>query len=289
MSRRGLGRGLESLIPTEYIEEEFDVTADIDEQVSALRELKLAEIEPDKNQPRKIFDEVELNALAVSIAEHGVFQPIVVVKAGVKYKIVAGERRWRASKLAGKKTIPAIVRTLPAQNQLELSLIENVQRADLNAIEIATAYAKLKTQFNMTAAQIAERVGKSEASIVNTMRLLNLPEAAKKQMVENGLSEGQMRPLISAEPEIVAEVVEKIVGEGWSARRVEQYMTELKAKGRTSSKHTVRVAGTYEKEVAEFGQKLGVKKAEIAISARGSGKIVLRFANEEELKKILGA
>ena len=284
---KGLGRGLESLIPTDFIEEDYDVTAEVDDKVSALRELRIEEIEPDKDQPRQRFDEEELSALSRSIAEHGVLQPIVVVKEGAKYKIVAGERRWRASGMAGKTTIPAIVRTLSGQNRLELSLIENVQRSDLNAIEVATAYAKLKTQFNLETAAIAERVGKSEAAVVNTMRLLNLPEEVKKLMVKHELSEGQMRPLVKASPDILDEVMPKIIAEGWSARKVEMFMTEQKARGAVAPKKTRQVSHTYEREVHDFGKKLGVKKAEIQISARGSGKIVLRFGSEDELKKIL--
>jgi ParB family chromosome partitioning protein len=286
--KRGLGRGFDSLIPTDYVEEEFDVTAGEDERVSALRELKLEEIEPDRNQPRQDFKTAELEALSRSIGEHGVLQPIVVVRKGDKYQIVAGERRWRASKLAGKQTIPAIVRTLSDQNRLELSLIENVQREDLNAIEVATAYAKLRTQFNLSSAEIAARVGKSDAAIVNTMRLLNLPEDAKKAMVEHRLSEGQMRPLVSANKKVIKSVLPKIIAEGWSARRVEQFMTEMRSSGKARVKRGAVVVGSvYRDEAKELGQKLGVK-AEIQVSMRGSGKITLRFDSEDELKELLG-
>jgi len=146
---KGLGRGFESLIPTDVIAEEFDVTSEVDGKVSELRELKLEDIVRDEGQPRKHFDKVALEELAASIQEHGVLQPIVVVKVGKKYQIVAGERRYRASQIAEMETIPAIVRTLDAQNKLELSIIENAQREDLNPIELATAYAKLKEQFNL--------------------------------------------------------------------------------------------------------------------------------------------
>jgi ParB family chromosome partitioning protein len=284
--KRGLGRGLESLIPTDFVDEAFDITAGEDEQVSALRELKLTEVKPDPNQPRQEFRQAELETLARSIAAHGVLAPIVVTQQGAYYRIVAGERRWRASQLAGLETIPAIVRTLTAQNRLELSLIENVQREDLNAIEIATAYAKLKTQFNLTSKQIAERVGKSESAIVNTMRLLNLPESAKQAMVEHGLSEGQLRPLIKATPEVIEEVVPRIIAEGWSARRVEQYVTELKTRGEVRPKRTRQVTSVYAEEAVTLGEKLGVK-AEIQVSARGSGKVTLRFGSEAELKELL--
>ena len=145
---KGLGRSFESLIPTELIDDEFDPTATEDKKESRLKELNLDDIVRDEEQPRRDFDKEALEALAASIKEHGVLQPIVVTKEDGKYKIVAGERRWRASKIAGLTKIPAIIRTLDSQNRLELSIIENAQREDLNAIELATAYAKLKSQFN---------------------------------------------------------------------------------------------------------------------------------------------
>ena len=144
-----LGRGFGDLIPT------YDPTAQQDKSLSKMLEIKISHIIPDENQPRRKFNQEQLEALADSIKEHGVLQPIVVTKEGDKYKIVAGERRWRASQIAGKDTIPAIVRTLDAQKRLELSLIENVQREDLNAIETATAYAKLRDQFNLSNEQIS--------------------------------------------------------------------------------------------------------------------------------------
>lgn len=227
---RGLGRGFDALIPTELIDEEFDPTAAEDVRESDLREIELGKIVRDEDQPRKDFSEEALTALADSIKEHGVLQPIVVVKDGQKYVIVAGERRWRAAKMAGLKKIPTIVRTLDAQNRLELSIIENAQREDLNAIELATAYAKLKTQFNLTPDEIAKRVGKSKVGVVNTMRLLSLPEKAKKAMREHNLTEGVMRPLISAEPEIIDKILPKIIDEGWPVRRVERYVADHKKK-----------------------------------------------------------
>ena len=158
---RGLGRSFESLIPTELIDDEFDPTAAEDKKESKLKELKISEIFRDEEQPRREFDQAALEALAASIKEHGVLQPIVVTKEDGRYKIVAGERRWRSAKIAGFDHIPAIIRTLDSQNRLELSIIENAQREDLTAIELATAYAKLSNLFNLTPADIASRVGKS--------------------------------------------------------------------------------------------------------------------------------
>lgn len=232
---KGLGRGFESLIPTELIDEEFDITAAEDKKGSELKELKITDIVRDEDQPRREFSAEAIEALASSIKEHGVLQPIVVTKEDGKYKIVAGERRWRASKIAGLDKIPAIIRTLDSQNRLELSIIENAQREDLNAIELATAYAKLKTQFNLSSKDIATKVGKSEASIQNTMRLLNLPDDVKKIMVKEKLSEGVMRPLVSADEKTVKKVLPKIVKEGWTARKVERYFAENKKKSSTAA------------------------------------------------------
>ncbi|MBO4812630.1 ParB/RepB/Spo0J family partition protein [Candidatus Saccharibacteria bacterium] len=225
---KGLGRGFESLIPTELIDDEFDPTAIEDKKESKLKDIKLDDIIRDEDQPRREFDQGALEALAASIKEHGVLQPIVVTKEEGKYKIVAGERRWRASKLAGLTTIPAIIRTLDSQNRLELSIIENAQREDLNAVELATAYAKLQTQFNLSTEDIAAKVGKSESTIQNTMRLLSLPEEVKKTMVKEKLTEGVMRPLVSCDQETIDKILPKIVKEEWTARKVERYIAEHK-------------------------------------------------------------
>ena len=232
---KGLGRGFESLIPTDLVDEEFDLTASEDKNSSELKQLKLTDIVRDEEQPRREFNEEAIEALAASIKEHGVLQPIVVTKEDGKYKIVAGERRWRSAKLAGLDKIPAIIRTLDSQNRLELSIIENAQREDLNAIELATAYAKLKNQFNLTTEEIATKVGKSEQTVQNTLRLLTLPESAKKIMVKEKLTEGVMRPLVSRDEKTIKKVLPKIVKEGWTARRVERYFATTKPKSSTAA------------------------------------------------------
>lgn len=274
---KGLGRGFESLIPTALVEEEFDPTREEDENVSKLVEIEITKIARDEEQPRKNFSKASLEELSASIKEHGILQPIVVMKNGDKYQIVAGERRWRAAQLAGLTKMPAIIRTLNAQNKLELSIIENAQREDLNPIELATAYAKLKTQFNLTNDQIAERVGKSSASVVNTIRLLRLPEEAKKAMQEHNLMEGPMRPLISADKEMVLEVLPKIVDEGWSARRVERYIADKKSK---SSAKAVKKS-SYTQEEARLCEKYGVE-----VRVRGRS-VTFGAKNEKELRKLL--
>ncbi len=258
---RGLGRGFESLIPTELIDEEFDPTAKEDKKESRLVEIPLEKIIRDEEQPRKNFSENSLEELAESIRANGVLQPIVVTREEENYKIVAGERRWRAAKLAGLSEIPAIIRTLDAQNRLELSIIENAQREDLNAIELATAYMKLKSQFNLSAREIGKRVGKSEQAVENTIRLLKLPEFAKKKMREENLSEGVMRPLIGKDEAEVRKVLPKIIEEGWSARKVEEYFSEKKKK-KPSSENAIRLY-EYEKQIAKLTEKYQLKKVMI--------------------------
>ena len=274
---KGLGRSFESLIPTELIDEEFDLTAIEDKKESSLKELKLSDIIRDEDQPRRDFDQGAIEALAASIKEHGVLQPIVVTKEEGKYKIVAGERRWRASKIAGLTKIPAIIRTLDTQNRLELSIIENAQREDLNAIELATAYAKLKTQFNLSSEDIAAKVGKSESSVQNTLRLLNLPDDVKKVMVKEKLTEGVMRPLVSRDEETIRKVLPKIVKEGWTARKVEHYLAEHKKKSSaTAVKHDA-----YRKEE----NKLSAKYNAVAhISGRS---LTFRCKSDAALKELI--
>ena len=226
----GLGRGFDALIPTDLVDEDFDLTALEDKKSSELKQLKIKDIYPDEEQPRRDFSPEAIDALAASIKEHGVLQPIVVTREDGKYKIVAGERRWRAAKIAGLDKIPAIVRTLDSQNRLEISIIENAQREDLNPIELATAYAKLKSQFNLSDEDIAAKVGKSEITIQNTIRLLNLPDDIKHIMVKEKLTEGVMRPLVNRDEETIRKLVPKIVEEGWTARKVERYFQDHKKK-----------------------------------------------------------
>ena len=274
---KGLGRGFESLIPTELVDEEFDITAVEDKKGSELKELKLTDIVRDEDQPRHEFSKEAIEALAASIKEHGVLQPIVVTKEDGKYKIVAGERRWRASKIAGLDKIPAIVRTIDSQNRLELSIIENAQREDLNAIELATAYAKLKTQFNLSSEDIAAKVGKSEASIQNTMRLLNLPDDVKKIMVKEKLSEGVMRPLVSADEKTMRKVLPKIIKEGWTARKVERYFADTKKK---SSAAAIK-RDAYRKEEDTLSAKYN------AVARITGRSLTFRCKNDAELKELI--
>ena len=265
---KGLGRGFESLIPTELIDEEFDITAMEDKKGSELTELKLSDIVRDEEQPRRDFAPEALEALAASIKEHGVLQPIVVTREDGKYKIVAGERRWRASKLAGLKKIPAIIRTLDSQNRLELSIIENAQREDLNPIELATAYAKLQSQFNLSPEEIGAKVGKSESSVQSTMRLLGLPDEVKKIMVKEKLSEGVMRPLVARDEATIKKVLPKIISEGWTARKVERYFAATSKKSSAAAIKKRAYMKDEEALNAKYGATISITKHSITFRCK---------------------
>lgn len=287
-AKKGLGRGFDSLIPTELLDESFDPTAQQDNQVSDLRHIKIVEISADPDQPRRHFDETALEELAGSIKEHGILQPIVVTPGAGGYIIVAGERRWRAAVRAGLDRVPALVRTLTDQHRLELSLIENLQRRDLNVLETATAYLKLRDQFNLTLEQIGKRVGgKSISTISNTLRLLRLPDAVKAALAEGRLSEGQARPLVNLDPAVIEEVLPQILDEDWSARRIEQFIVQLKKDGSVLSKKTVRreTGVPYEEDTKRLARRFGAGVS-VKTNAKGAGQIIIRFASDDDFQRI---
>ena len=284
--QRGLGRGFESLIPTDLLDDSFDTTKQIDEKVSELKNLKLSGVAADPDQPRRSFDQDALNELAESVREHGVLQPIIVVKVGEGYQIVAGERRFRASKIAGLETIPALVRTMTNQNKLEVSLIENLQRRDLNSIETATAYQKLRDQFNLTNEAIGKRVNKSQSAVQNTMRLLKLPKNVRELIAEGRLSEGQARPLISWDDAFINEVVPRIIAEDWSARKVEQYVVNAR-----NGKNQPKVPTVKENESRHEAKIISLRgrlKTDVTIrlNNKGAGTIVIKFTDEKDLERL---
>lgn len=283
-AKKGLGRGFDSLIPTDLFDDSFDPTAQQDVQVSQLREVALSKIKPNPDQPRRSFDEEALDELAESVREHGVLQPIIVAPRGDGYIIVAGERRYRASKKAGIEKVPVIIRSLTDQNQLEISLIENIQRRDLNTIETATAYAKLRDQFNMTNEQIAKRVNKSTSAVINTMRLLKLPREVIATIAEGRLSEGQARPLIGQSDDLVVQLVPRIINEEWSARKVEQYVVNLKKAGQPKVSSEPRPS-PYETDTRVL-QKRFDANISIQTNTKGAGKIVIPFSSAKDFERI---
>jgi ParB family chromosome partitioning protein len=286
--KKGLGRGFDSLIPTEFFDESFDPTASEDDRVSELRNIKLDQISADPEQPRRNFDETALDELTTSIKEHGILQPIVVTPQAGGYVIVAGERRFRAAKKAGLDKVPALVRTLTNQHKLELSLIENLQRRDLNVLETATAYLKLRDQFNLTLEQIGQRVsGKSVSAISNTLRLLRLPVSVRMALTEGKLTEGQARPLVNLDPTVINEILPVILKEDWSARKIEQFLVQSKSDNKEPSIHRISSAsGTqYENHTKQLSLKL---KADVKVKTniKGSGQIVISFTNEDDFQRI---
>ncbi len=285
--KKGLGRGFDSLIPTDLFDETFDPTAKQDEKVSELLEVSLSRVSADPDQPRRHFDEGALQELAKSLKVHGILQPIVVTPKNDGYQIVAGERRFRAAKLAGLSKVPVLVRTLSAQHKLELSLIENIQRRDLNPIETATAYLKLRDQFNMTLEQIGERVGgKSVSAVSNTLRLLRLPDTVKTALLEGKMTEGQARPLVALDAALIEKLAPRIISEEWSARRIEQYITALR--NGTSEESTTlpsKDASRYETVANRLAKRFSTD-IHIKTGAKGSGKITISFKDEKELERI---
>lgn len=289
--QRGLGRGFESLIPIDLLDDTFDTTKQIDEQVSELRNLNMSDVVADVDQPRRSFDQDALNELAASVKEHGVLQPIIVTKANGGYQIVAGERRFRASQIAGLTTIPALVRTMTNQNKLEVSLIENLQRRDLNSIETATAYQKLRDQFNLSNEDIGKRVNKSQSAVQNTMRLLKLPKNVREAIAEGRLTEGQARPLVSWDEAFINAVVPRIIAEEWSARKVEQYVVNAKNARNQPEKNTVKQnESQHESKIIALRGRLKTD-VNIRVNNKGAGTIVIKFSNDkdlERLQKLLG-
>lgn len=284
--RHGLGRGFESLIPTQLLEEEFDPTSEQDEKISELKTIRLDEITPNPHQPRRHFDPVALDEMTESIKQHGVMQPIVVTrKEGGGYELVAGERRWRASKMADLNDIPAIVRTFNDQQKLGLAVIENLQREDLNPLEIATAYLKLHQQFNMTYEEIGKHVGgKAISTISNSLRMLSLPEPAKKALVLGDISEGHARQILAIkEPEVQQELLDLIVRNGWSVRKAEQFVVGYR-EGAKNSKTGREKTKTESSATKALGKRLGTYVS-IKNMAKG-GRLVIEFKSDEDLKRI---
>lgn len=287
-NKKGLGRGFESLIPIELLDESFDPTASQDQKVSEMRHIKLTEIVANPDQPRRQFDDEALEDLAASIAEHGILQPIVVTPYRGGYQIVAGERRFRASKLVGLDKIPALVRTLSGQHKLELSLIENLQRRDLNVLETATAYLKLRDQFNLTLEQIGQRVGKkSVSSVSNTLRLLKLPALVRTALVEGKVREGQVRPLVGLDETLITKLLPQIIREEWSARKVEQFIVQLKQPGANDSRQSKKAVAEspYAEDTKRIARRFATNVS-VRTNTKGAGQIVIKFASGDDFRRI---
>ena len=288
LGKGGLGKGLDALFPSNVDINTLggDVSHETSEKII---EMKINDIEPNVNQPRKNFDDEKIDDLAASIAEHGVLQPIIVAKKDDYYQIIAGERRWRASKKAGLKTIPAIVRDYDEKKIREVALIENIQRQDLNAIETAKAIKELMEEHALTQEELAKTLGKSRSAIANTLRILNLDERVQEMVQEGKLTEGHARTLASIErPQKQYKLAMDIINLDLSVRDAEELTKEEKAatKKKSPKKETSKLEIIY-KDIENRLKKALETKVSFRPMTKSRGKIIIEYYTSEELERIL--
>ncbi len=294
MKKRGLGKGLDALFSSDEVMEPQEEYMPVSEEPSSeeskekVQIVDIYTVEPDREQPRKNFDPEKLQELSDSIRQYGVLQPLLVQKEKDYYKIIAGERRWRAARLAGLTEIPVIVKEFTPQDSMAVSLIENLQRQNLNPMEESMAYQKLLTEFSMTQEQIAEKLGKSRSAIANSLRLQNLPEAVQKSISEGMISMGHAKVLLGLDDKAEqTRLAVRIIGEKLSVRELEQILAEkkpTKAKKKSEKKETAKDLATRmaEERMKELlGTQVSIKKG------AKKGKIEIEYHSEEELDRIL--
>jgi len=287
MAARGLGKGLDALIPSavepkkgkskekEVVVEKPDSIVDINK------------VEPNREQPRKHFDEDALLELAESIKQFGLLQPILVQDRKTYYEIIAGERRWRASKIAGLKEVPVIIRNYTEQEIVEISLIENIQREDLNPIEEAQAYKRLMNEFNLKQDEIAERVSKSRTAVTNSMRLLKLCDEVQQMIINDMISTGHARAIISIEnPEEQYALAQKIFDEKMSVRDVEKYIKDLNKPVKEKKKPNKSLEVIYQ-EKAEILKQALTTKVSVNGKGDGTGKIEIEFYSHDDFDRLM--
>ena len=279
-----LGRGLDALISTESVSTQGS---------STINEVAIDQIEANPNQPRREFDPIALQELANSIKELGLVHPITLRQiAEEKFQIIAGERRWRASQIAGLTTIPAYIRTIKDENVMELALVENIQREDLNAIEIALAYEHLLEKSGMTQERVSERVGKSRAAIANYLRLLKLPAQVQMSLQKKEIDMGHARALLSIDsPSLQLKLFREIQKNGYSVRKVEELCQQLKnGEDLQTAKKQIAKKSRLPEEFNILKQRLSSffdAKVQMSYNANGKGKISIPFASEEELEHLM--
>lgn len=278
INRRGLGRGLDSLIPSGVEPLPSEVAS----------EIELDAIVPNRFQPRKDFDQEKLSELADSIRQYGVLQPVVLRKVGDRYELVAGERRWRASQIAERPTIPAIVRDLTDQEMTAIALVENLQREDLNAMEEARAYRQLMDEFGLTQEDVAKRLNKSRATIANVVRLLNLPEPIQDYVSRGTLSPGQVRPLlVLPTSQLQVEAAEEILAGHMNARESEELSRRLQQKKPKPKTVKAKQGEQWLRETESYlTQKLGTR-VHIVATGEGKGTVEIEFYSPDDLQRIV--
>lgn len=306
VKRNGLGKGLDSLIPDKSnqikssgnkaseakisvpkTEKKSDTTASEKEnQKSGEILLKINQVEPNRDQPRKEFDEDSLLELADSIKQHGILSPLLVHKKNDYYEIIAGERRWRAAKLAGLKEIPVIIKEYTDQEIVEISLIENIQRENLNPIEEAMAYKRLLEEFHLKQDEVAERVSKSRTAVTNSMRLLKLSDKVKQMIVDDMISTGHARALLAIDDKDQQyEIATKIFDEKLSVRETEKLVKQLKNPKQTIEKKKIEHTFVYADLADKMKNVMGTK-VNINAKQNGKGRVEIEYYSEEELERI---
>jgi len=272
----GLGKGLESLIPASEAE-------DAGSRQGVL-EVPLSSISPNPHQPRSPIDEQDLSELAASIEEHGIIQPLVVTKDAGQYQLIAGERRWRAARVAGLSEVPVLVKDVAPQEMLELALVENLQRSDLSPLEEALAFEQLAEDFGLTQAEIARRVGKSRTAVANTLRLLKASRPIRDALLEERISEGHARALLGLDKdEAQAAALKTVLKRGLNVRQTEELVRRLQGRDEEGGSTPKRSAAEMELE-SQFRQALSTK---VSLRRKGpGGSLVIYFYSEEELAAI---
>jgi ParB family chromosome partitioning protein len=277
MPKQALGKGLGALIP------DLSTLDDKEKKALGITEIELDRIVPNEYQPRKAFDDEKLKELAASIREQGVIQPVIVHRAGSGYELIAGERRWRASRLAGLKTIPALIKEATKRDLLEMALIENIQREDLNALEAAEAYKRLQDEFKLTQEDLAKRVGKERSTVTNFLRILHLPKEIKQELAGGALSMGHAKALLSLErsrDQIQAAAL--IVKKGLSVREAESLAARLK---NPPKERKIRQSQELKSLEERLKKSLGTKVS--ILSKSKGGRIIIEYFSAEELDRIL--
>lgn len=301
VKRNGLGKGLDSLIPDKSDKIGKNVAkksanaakAPENEEESLKNEertgetlLKINQVEPNRDQPRKEFDEDALLELADSIKQYGVLQPLLVQKKNDYYEIIAGERRWRAAKIAGIKEIPVVIKSYSEQEIVEISLIENIQRENLNPIEEAMAFKRLLEEFNLKQDEVAERVSKSRTAVTNSMRLLKLSDKVKQMIVDDMISTGHARALLAIDDEEQQYIIAtKVFDEKLSVRETEKLVKSLKNPKKPAQKEKIEHTFVY-KDIAEKMKNIMGTKVNINAKANGKGRIEIEYYSEDELERI---
>jgi ParB family chromosome partitioning protein len=279
--KRGLGRGFDALISSDFDKSILLTPED------RVEKIPVSKLQPSPYQPRKHFDEVALTELAASIKRHGIIQPLVVTpEQNGKYTLIAGERRWRASEIAGLNTVPAIIRSHKELEQLEVALIENVQRVDLSPLEQAVSIERLHEQFSLSYDEIARRLGKATSTVNNTVRLLRLPEAARDALAATKISEGHARAVLAlkGDAERQAYLLKTVISQGWSVRQAERFVTSVKS-GVQETKKVHEHVQTETPVTKRLSKKIGTP-VHIRRTARG-GKLEISFKTDQELENII--